>query len=353
MKIVFYINILSHGGAERVISNVATMMSERGHDCTLLTSYPVEDDYKVGEKVKRNNLSPIRIDGFLKRNMILTYKLRKYIKKEKPDILVSFMAEPNYRSCLASMCLKVKTVLSVRNDPNHEYGGAFHSFLAKNLFKLADGTIFQTEDAKSWFPQKIQDKGAIIMNSVHENFFNINLPDQRSGIVATGRLCPQKNHKMLIKAYSLIASEIPDDLTIYGAGNSRSLIEYATELGVEKRVHLPGLATDVHNTIKNYRLYVMSSDYEGMPNALMEAMAVGLPCISTDCPCGGPRMIFNETLKECLVPVGESNLMAAKMLELLCDNNKLNSIGRLCKQQAEIFRPIIINNQWESYLTNI
>ena len=349
MKLLFYINVLSHGGAERVISNVATMMSERGHQCVLATSYPLENEYHLGKKVLRYNLVQLPITNFFKRNIYLTYKLRSLLKKEKPDILVSFMAEPNYSACLTSFFLNVKTILSVRNDPNREYGGLFNSILAKCLFLKSDGIIFQTDDAANWFPRRIKQKGHIIFNSVDESFYKVSLDDNRSGIVSMGRICKQKNHGLLIEAFAKIANRVSDDLTIYGEGDYNELKKIAEVRGISGRVHFPGLIEDVANTINHYKVYVLSSDYEGMPNALLEAMAVGLPCISTDCPCGGPRMVFNNEMKEFLTPVGDSDLLAEKLFFLLTNKSLRDKHAFNCKREANKFRPEIINNQWENF----
>lgn len=352
MKILFYINVLSHGGAERVMSNVATMMSKRGHQCVLATSYPLENEYRLGEDVVRYNLSQYPINNFILRNFSLIFKLRSLLKKEKPDILVSFMAEPNYRASIASWGMNVKTILSVRNDPNREYGGFLNSLLAKSLFCKSDGIIFQTEDAINWFPKCIRRKGHIIFNSVDESFYKVSLEENRSGIVSTGRICKQKNHRLLIDAFSRIADKVSDDLTIYGEGDSSELMNFANSIGIGCRVHFPGLIEDVANTINHYKVYVLSSDYEGMPNALLEAMAIGLPCISTDCPCGGPKMVFNEEMKEFLTPVGDPEALAKKLYVLLTNKEKREKHSLFCKIESAKFRPEIINNQWEAYFLN-
>lgn len=353
MKILFYINALYHGGAERVITNVASMMAERDHKCIMVLSYPINNEYHLNKKVEKVYLTNNQYKSFIKRNIILTYRLRNQIKKYKPDIVVSFMAEPNFRICFSKFGLKVKVVLSVRNDPSKEYNGHILSFLAKILFRKADGIVFQTEEAKKWFPTSIQKKGIIIYNSVHEDFYNTDLPKERSGIVAIGRISPQKNHKMLIDAFSIIADKIPDDLTIYGIGDIDNLVKYANEKGIGERIHFPGLVYDVPNTIRQFKIYVMSSDYEGMPNALMEAMAIGLPCISTDCPCGGPRMLFSQDMYEFLVPVSDTISMSNIILKLINSETLQKQHGEACKRQSLLFRPSIINNKWEEYLSSI
>jgi hypothetical protein len=155
-KIMFYINTLGHGGAERVMSNLATQFSQRDdYRCTLVTSFPSENEYPCGEKVCRISLYDKRIEGnFWKRNIKLVQKLRRLIKTEKPDVLVSFMAEPNFRALLSTVGTKTKNIISVRNDPNKEY--AKTKWMTKTLYRFTDGIVFQTQDAKDWFPKGVQ-----------------------------------------------------------------------------------------------------------------------------------------------------------------------------------------------------
>jgi glycosyltransferase involved in cell wall biosynthesis len=134
------------------------------------------------------------------------------------------------------------------------------------------------------------------LNPVDEVFFKTKFDGVRRNLVTTGRLAPQKNHKMLIKAFAKIADKINDDLYIYGEGELRAELEQLVlDLNMQNRIFLPGAVKNVADTIKSAKLFILSSDFEGLPNSLMEAMALGIPCISTDCPCGGPKMLLNES----------------------------------------------------------
>lgn len=354
MKILFYISTICNGGAARVMTNIANELSMNGHDCTLATTFKADEEYALGDRVKRVYFYDEKPSGgWLIKNYKIVKKLRGLVLICHPDILVSFLAEPCFRAAIATIRTNTKTVLSVRNDPNWEFKGLGRALLAKYLFRRVDGVVFQTEDAKSWFPKSIQKKGRIIFNAVKSDFYNVILPEYQSGIVATGRLSKQKNHALLIKAFARIADSISDNLTIYGAGNSTHLYELANNLGVGHRVFLPGQTMDVINSIKNAKLYVMSSDFEGMPNALMEAMAMGLPCISTDCPCGGPRVLFKGSIQHYLTPVNDVDTLSERMLELLQNDELRKSHGKQCKEAAYDFMPEVINREWEDYLNYI
>lgn len=355
MKILFYINAIHHGGAERVICNLATQFSEHGHECVLITSFRDDWEYSVNENVRRITLFEHQLkQGFLRRNSSLVKSLRKVLKEEKPDILISFMAEPNYRAIVASAGLKHKVIISIRNDPNREYPNILNRFLAKTLFRLADGIVFQTEDAKKWFPKTIQKKSRIIFNQVDEVFYHTLYDGLRHDIVTTGRLTAQKNHKMLIRAFAQIADHVTDKLFIYGEGELRGELEsLIAELHMQNRIFLPGSTKNVAETIKSAKLFVLSSDYEGMPNSLMEAMALGIPCISTDCPCGGPRELFARSEYCLLVPVNDENKMAGLMLKSISKVDFLSRCSAESKRLSCMFTPAKVFCNWTEYIQQI
>jgi glycosyltransferase involved in cell wall biosynthesis len=183
----------------------------------------------------------------------------------------------------------------------------------KYLYKKADGFVFQTEDAAKYFEGIIKCDSKIIPNPINPKFIKEPYKGEREkNIVTVGRLESQKNQKMLIEAFGKIESKYPEySLLIYGDGSKKEeLQDLIKEKGLENKVILKGKIDDVENVIDKAKMFVLSSDYEGMPNALMEAMALGLPCISTDCPCGGPRYLMENGKSGLLVPVGNSDAMA-------------------------------------------
>lgn len=353
-KIMFYINSINHGGAERVLTTLASQFSEQ-YTCIFVTSFKGENEYFLNERIHRISCYEKPIKGTLKRNYLLIKKLRKLIKEEKPDVLISFMAEPNFRALMATKGLKTKNIISIRNDPNKEYGSFLFRFLAKRLYKKAEGVVFQTEDAKNWFSKKIQKKSKIIYNQVDERFFEETFQGERKDIVSVGRLTAQKNQKMLIEAFAGIADQIEDNLIIYGEGNLRAeLEELIKQKGLQNRIFQPGTIKDVPNAIKTAKLFVLSSDYEGMPNALMEAMALGIPCISTDCPCGGPRMLIRHQQNGFLVPVGDVKVLQEQMkIVLSMTEMEQHQIGLNAKETAEQFEPKKVFEAWEAYVSQI
>jgi glycosyltransferase involved in cell wall biosynthesis len=239
----------------------------------------------------------------------------------------------------------------VRNDPNCEYGGKLGGFVGKHMIPHADGCVFQTKEAKSWFPKEFQKKSAVIMNDVDKVFFET----ERVGgshIVTLGRLSSQKNQKLLINAYSKIAGKyLETDLMIYGIGALKDeLEEQIRTLGLSDRVRLMGLTKDVPTILAHAGYFVLSSDYEGMPNALMEALAIGVPCISTDCPCGGPRTLMKDGENGLLIPVGDESRLIEALDKLLSNQELADRLGQNAKEEAKKYRTEKVFEQWKEYV---
>ena len=351
-KLMFYINTLGTGGAERVMSQLANHFFRAGYEVHLVTSFPVDGEYPADEGVRRYSLEEQELSqSRLMRNISRIAKLRKLCKQIKPNVLISFMQEPNFRAILAATGLPVKTVVSVRNDPNREYGGKVGRFVGKHIMPRADGCVFQTAQAQVWFSEKLQKRSAIILNEVSESFFKV----ERTGaqhVVSLGRLSAQKNHAMLIRAFGRIADKHPDqNLLIYGKGDYAEMLEQMIgELGLQERVKLMGVTNQVHEVHSNAGVFVLSSDYEGMPNALMEAMAVGVPSISTDCPCGGPEMLIRDGENGMLVPVGDEDAMAAALDKLLSDPQLAHRMGEQARIDAQRYTPEKIFREWKAFI---
>lgn len=356
MKVAFYINAIHEGGAQRVLVNLANELVNNGDEVILVTSFVGLWEYSYSDKIRRyildNNSTN---DSKIKRNLTRVIKLRKILKDENPDCLLSFMAEPNYRSIVASLGLNNKVIISVRNDPNREYTGISGKILGKLLLPLADGCVFQTPDAQKWFPKRLQKKSKIIYNAVKDDFFNIERKVEEKTVVTCGRLEEQKNHKMLINSFELVVKEHKKaKLLIYGEGSLRNeLEELIRNKGLNDNIKLCGNSDDIPEVLSKAEIFVLSSDYEGMPNALMEALAVGVPSISTDCPCGGPATLIENGYNGILVPVGDSNELASSLSQLLSSKQIAEDMGKRAKLQSLKFIPSKIHKEWYEFIKKV
>ena len=353
-KIFFYINAIHHGGAERVMVNLANCLKDR-YECFLITSIRESWEYPLDEGVKRISLFEDDLpSSFIKRNLSLTKKLRSLVLKEKPDVLISFMAEPNFRAILSKRNSSTKCIISIRNDPHKEYPNFIFRIAAKILYPFTDGVVFQTKDAKDYFSKKIQNKSRIIFNQVDEKFYNTPLLSKREGIITTGRLVDQKNHEMLIRAFSSVADSVTDNLYIYGEGELKSHLEdVIRELHMEQRVFLMGSSKNVPEILSKANVFVLSSDFEGMPNSLLEAMAMGLPCISTDCPCGGPKSIIKNGENGLLTTVGCADELSEAIKSICCDTDFKDKIAKNARLSANEFNSETVLNNWINYIENV
>ncbi len=350
--LLFYINAIHEGGAERVIIQVARHFALCGYRSILVTSYVDKNEYPVPCEVERISIEDEEIkQSRLKRNLSRIAALRKLCKKHKPAAIISFMAEPNLRNIIATLGLKTRSIVSVRNDPDREYAGRLGRLVGKHIIPLSDGCIFQTEDAKKWFSKKLQRKSQVIFNDVDPVFFNTDYVGGKD-IVTLGRLCEQKNHKLLIDAFAKIADKHPDvNLLIYGTGPlENELRQHISRLELENRVYLMGLTTKSNVTLSQARCFVLSSDYEGMPNALLEALAIGVPSISTDCPCGGPRCIIGNGVNGYLTPVGNVDAMADAIDSLLSSEELCKSFSQNAKEMSGAYRTETVFSQWREFV---
>ena len=353
-KLVFVIPTLTHGGAERVMSNLANQFSCHGYKVTFVLQKKVDDEYPTNPDIKKVYLTFRDIGNYYINLLILLIKMRKAIIKESPDIALSFLDKCNQYFLLSTIGIKrFKRFSSVRNIPELECSTAIKKIVVQLLFPKATGIILQTKDAEKWFAERnIRINSKIIPNQVAEQFFDREFHGERKNIVTVGRLDEQKNQKLLIEAFAKIKNETNENLYIYGEGPLRQELEsLVSELGLSGRVFLPGLITDVPETIIGSRLFVLPSDFEGMPNALLEAIALGVPSISTDCPCGGPKEIIENKKNGFLVPVGDVDALAEKMKYVLSlPDNELEAISANAKKSADRYRPENVFKQWEEFL---
>ena len=343
-------NMLS-GGAERVIAQLANYLSKKNIECSIITLdnnqifYDLDDSIKVIPVGKKSDKKPI--DKYLR------YKeLRRIIVNDLPDVVLSLPEDIGIYVILALMGTKVPVYVSERNNPWVMPDVKITRLLRQFMYPLATGIIFQTEEAKSFFSKKIQKKGIVLKNPVDAS----RIPNPYQGtrkktFVAVGRLEPQKNFTMLINAFALFNQQNKDyKLIIYGEGNERKKLEdQIRKLGLENYVDLPGRNNDVLEKIKDASAFILSSDYEGMPNVLIEAMCMGMPVISTDCPSGGPRELIKDSINGLFVPVSNEECMYEAMKKII-DESYAKEIGKNAYKLKEQLTDCQVFKAWEDYL---
>ena len=360
MNIICYLNMFNCGGAERVMSVLASGLARRGHRVCVVTDYSAPNDFPLDSSVERVILDGpfqgTREQGRILRTLSRIAKLRRLCREKDADILISFVEDPNSRAILATRFLKTKNLISVRVDPRQLLQSRIKRAQIHLLYPMADGCVFQTEDARQVMPKKLRKQSRVIFNPVSDIFYNTpGQPVTEKRVVSCGRLTGQKRFDLLIAAFDKICDEFPDyKLEIYGTGrDKKKLQKRIDELGRQDRICLMGRSEDVPGAIKNAALFVLASDYEGLPNALMEAMALGLPVVATDCGGGGARALIDHGEDGLIVPCNDSNALAEAIRQSLSDPAAAKRRGEQAAEKAKDFSAEYVVAQWEDYIAKL
>ena len=348
-KVCFFINkITLAGGAERVICNLASEFAARGIEATIITQASTDCGYPLhpGVQVVATKTG-CRIPGL--RLFLRCIKLRKLVKSMQPDVLISFMTMNNILALIFTVGLSVPRICSERIYPGLIKG--FRAKLRDFTYPLSDGFVFQTQEAKDFFNEKIKQRSTIIYNPLVDNI-PARSDARAKTIVTAGRLTKQKNHALLIRSFAAFHKEFPDyKLVIYGEGEQRAALQQQiAELGLEDCAFLPGASKTLLKEMTSAAMFVLSSDYEGMPNVLAEAMAIGLPCISTDCIGGGAKALIRHGVNGLLVPRGEEQPLLDAMRSLAENEALAESLGREASKLKETLSNQRITQQWLEYI---
>lgn len=354
--VVLFISALRKGGAERVMVNLAGFLHGKGIQVTMVTQYLCENEYELPEGIPRlfSEITEEEKTGRRMGDLLARHrKLRRIWKELHPDCILSFIGKNNIMAVQASLFTGIPVVVSVRGEPGSEYYSKMMRLMAKTLFLAAAGVIVQTHDAMNFFPPYIQKKAVMLKNPLNLAFVRPRFEGKRDGrIVSVGRMDSNKNHEMLLRAFAEIADEFPQaSLTVYGEGECREkLLALAGEMGLSMRTNFPGAVTDIADRIYTSSIFVLSSGHEGMPNALLEAMCLGIPSISTDCPCGGPKELIRDGENGFLIPVGDEKALEDRLRILLSDSERAERIGMQASRLLEEYRPEKVNEEWLAYL---
>lgn len=237
--------------------------------------------------------------------------IRDEIIKHKIDVVVAFSHYNAMFSVIASYGLPVRIIGSERNDPAQLKNRKILNSTRNILYKKLDCLVCQTDEAKAYFPNKIQEKTTIILNPISASIIDPYCGEKEKKIVTFCRLEPQKNLRMLIDAFEMLYEEYPDyELNIYGEGSEReNLLNYIVSKGLVNVISIKPFCKDVHQKVMKATIFALPSNYEGLSNSMIEAMALGIPTVVTDCPCGGARMVIENNKNGIMVSVDDPKAM--------------------------------------------
>ena len=323
------------GGAERVMATIANNLCT-DHEVILVSMTDAESFYALdervtvfalGQKINRKNALTKLVTGVVGGTKAF-FKLKKQIKNWKPDVMLSFLTEANLISILLKILgVKCRIVISERNDPTAR--GKLNRWFERNFYHKADVVVCQSAAVIDFFKEKHKHKMTVIPNPIAADAIPPRHEGQRrKTVVAVGRLDPQKNFKMLINAFSRLEAKFSEyTLEIYGGGwQEKELCDQIESLGLSDRAFLMGTRKNVMFYIEDAALFVMSSDFEGFPNALAEAMATGLPVISTNFSTGVAKDIVKKE-NGLVIPIGDENALVEAMEIMLSAQDKWNDMS--------------------------
>lgn len=316
MKIVFVLPDMPGGGTERVVSLLSNEFVKRGYQVAVLLFAGNHRAYSLDERVE------VHISGQASGgNMMLRIRrlldMRKFYKNNKGCYIFAFSVMGAVFSALAAAGISHRLLVSERNDPDRYE----HPRIRNWAYAKAEKLVLMTEDMKLGFPESLRKKSAVIPNPVADDVPEPYKGERKKMVMSAARLKPQKNQKLLLNAFGEFSREFPDyELHLFGVGElEEALKRQAKELKIEDKVFFRGFSSQVKEEIRDCAMFVLSSDYEGISNSMIEALAMGVPVISTDCPVGGSRAYIENNVSGILTPVGDVGALSDAMRKIASD----------------------------------
>lgn len=352
MKIVLFISHLGYGGAERVMSLMANYWAEQGHDVYLMTlaGRDVPSSYPLHERVNRVSAK----DGTRHRFALLKlFGFRRNLKLLSPDVAISFIDKNNVVMRLASLGLGFPLIISERNHLQYIYRSWYWVIARRLAYPLCDCLVVQTKSIHDWFiSRKYNLPIEIIPNPLlkidNRTDFKEETVLDDNAIITMGRLRKAKGHDRLLEIFKKVSRLRPGwKLYIVGDGPLKPWLEdKINEHGLNGKVILTGFVKNPQALLKQAKIFVFTSYWEGFPNALCEAMAAGLPVISFDCP-SGPADIIENGKNGVLIPNQDHEAFVESLIELIDCPNKANKLAVNARQITETLSVDSIMKNWD------
>lgn len=334
---LFLIYQLFGGGAERVTSILASSLAERGHDVHIGLYKRTDNDYPLSDKVHVHLMNATVGRSKIGKSLNRIRQVSALIGEVQPDFTIGMMGSVLVEGRIAAAGHHTCFISAIRNDPASTQGSRMQRAIWMLAYKASNAVFVQNQMQKDYFPKRMQKKIFSVFNPVSDAFLEATHEPVRHvrAIMTSGRLVPQKNQVMLIDTVAGLLDEYPDlSLSIYGEGPLREhLQQHIDAKGVKEQVKLEGRTNDVLGKLMSHDLFVLPSNYEGMPNALLEAMAVGMPCISTDCRTGPSDMIIDGQ-SGLLVPVNDEAAMKKAIRRMIENPSAAAEMGGQAKRFA-------------------
>ena len=343
--ILILIDSFYRAGSQRVAAELAGGLS-KNYAVTVICKRKLEPEYPVAKDV--NILYIPEFAGRGKEQLDCRIKFIRWVKRKlKTKVSISLLLPMN--SLNVNTRAGEKVICSERNNPSKREPENMD--LIRGIYEEADHVVFQSQAVRNLFPQSVQSHSSVIRNPVDVEVKRKS--ETRHRIVSIGRLHPQKNQELLIRAFDDFHSDHPEyELAVYGEGYERLKLETLVhDLGLEGAVLLPGNIVNVHEAVADAEMFVLSSDYEGLPNALLECMTMGMPCIST--ACDGAVDVITDHENGLLTQPGNKKELTDAMQLLAEDSALREKLGMNAMRSSEMFRKDRIIEQWEQLIENL
>ena len=361
MRLVLIIPSMGGGGAERVMATLANAWAADGMSVTLITLTPsTGDKYPLHAAVERvaldvSGASPNALAA-LRNNAQRLRALRRAMRAAKPDAVISFTTTVNLLALLAARGLQVPVIVSERAFVGAQPPRGVWRHLYRPLYRRAAAVVAQTQRGAADLEARLARPVSVISNPVREIAAEAdNAAREKAGylVQASGRLEPQKGFDILIDAFAGVAAAHPDwRLRIAGEGSARAgLTAQIARHGLAARIELSGFDNDLQASTRSADLFVLSSRYEGMPNVLLEAMSLGLCCISADCETG-PREIIDHGDNGWLVPAEDAPALGQALHTLMQDGALRQRLGAKAAAVQQTYSLASVLAQWNTLLAS-
>jgi glycosyltransferase involved in cell wall biosynthesis len=336
---VFLVSSLRAGGAERVAATLASAWAEAGHEVRLVPTFVPKGEcfYPLSPKVQLHHLAD-EVQAGAQPGLTLRKlrAMRAMMKRWQPDVAVSFLTNVNVMTLLACLGLRLPVVVSERTDPVHgEFAGRVLKALRRALYPRAAAVVVQTQAAIAGMntdtpgARRVVAIGNPLPQGLEAFERAPEAPDAGCELAAMGRLVPSKQFDVLIRVFAGLARDYPDwRLTIWGEGPMREALQRQIDsAGLSARVRLAGRTSGPWQALACASAFAMTSAVEGFPNVLLEAMAIGLPCVSMDCP-SGPAEISRQGQDALLTPPGDEPALAQTLARVMADADLRAQLGQ-------------------------
>lgn len=358
-NITLIISSMRSGGAERVMMKLANTFASAGHNVNLILFTPETEKpfYNIDKNVNVISLNCLSYNKspiiYVKNIIYCLYILRKTIKKLSPDVIISFLESVNLATLIATFNLNIPVIISERIDPAYHRISRLYMLGRTKIYPLCNRLVVQTQSVYDFFPKHFSKFINIIPNPVNSpSLLKNNQSDVLNHFVTVGRLTKQKDQITLLNAFAkFIKINKEAKLTIYGEGEERSALESIIQnLSLQKHVSIPGTISDIQGTLIQYDAFIFPSLYEGFPNALCEAMSIGLPVIASNVT--GNKDIIDDGENGLLFTAQDVDALLNCMIRLQ-EKDLREYLAKNAKNIADTYSDAKIYKQWYKVIDDI